>query len=345
MDRRLLLQLLASGGAMTALPASGWAQAPGQEPVGVTRHPNPRDNVTSPLATRESMLAEFEELKAAAQARRRHFCHLKQPDWPDGVQIAVNFTVDVDTQLSRRANNEPIMQLAKGEFGGRVGTRRVLDLFDRHDVVGTFFIPGRNVELYPTVIQNIAEQGHELADHMWEHYVPSDPVAARDHLLRTYDALSEVAGRPPVGTRSFYRQDLLLAMGYIYNSHGFAAPLPYLMKDGGKSLLNLAVHLAIDDAMYINFGWVGSGNPAQRLSHQELMLDIWWEAFLQQYDAGGYLNIALHPFLVGHAARIAMLDELISRMKSLPGVWFASSEDVARHCLALPSEAFICTEE
>jgi hypothetical protein len=31
--------------------------------------------------------------------------------------------------------------------------------------------------------------------------------------------------------------------------------------------------------------------------------------------------------------RIAMLDRLINRMKALPGVWFPSCEDVARHIL------------
>ena len=46
-----------------------------------------------------------------------------------------------------------------------------------------------------------------------------------------------------------------------------------------------------------------------------------------------YLNICLHPFVSGRALRIAMLDRLIARMKTLPGVWFATCEEVARHCL------------
>jgi len=345
MDRRLILKLIASGGALTAVPSSAWAQAYGKEPQRATHHPTPGSKGSLPLSTEESLMAEIEDLRAATQARRKHYCHLNQPKWPDGVKMAVNFTVDVDTVLSRRANDEPPMQLAKGEFGGRVGSWRMLELFERHGVVGTFFTPGRTVDLYPAVLREIVDQGHELADHMWEHYVPSDPVAARDHMLRTRDALTDVAGRPPVGTRSNFSQDLVLEMGYIYNSHGFSAPLPNMMVSGGRELLNLPVHLAIDDAMYFNFGWLGSGPAAQRLSEQETVLDIWWQAFLQQYKAGGYLNIALHPFLVGHAARIAMLDELINRMKSLPGVWFASSAEVANHCLALPNQAFVCTEE
>jgi peptidoglycan-N-acetylglucosamine deacetylase len=42
----------------------------------------------------------------------------------------------------------------------------------------------------------------------------------------------------------------------------------------------------------------------------------------------------VHPFVSGRALRIEMMDRLITRMKTLPGVWFATCEDVARHCLA-----------
>ena len=57
------------------------------------------------------------------------------------------------------------------------------------------------------------------------------------------------------------------------------------------------------------------------------------ERLQQQYRQGGYLNICLHPFVSGRALRVAMLDRLIARMKTLPGVWFATCEEVARHCL------------
>ena len=39
----------------------------------------------------------------------------------------------------------------------------------------------------------------------------------------------------------------------------------------------------------------------------------------------------MHPFVSGRALRIAMLDRLIGRMKALPGVWFPTCEQVARH--------------
>jgi hypothetical protein len=99
--------------------------------------------------------------------------------------------------------------------------------------------------------------------------------------------------------------------------------------------LNLPFHYAIDDAMFFSFAWLNSENDAQRMMDPEHVEEIWWAAFLQQYQQGGYLNICMHPFVSGRALRIAMLDRLIERMKRLPGVWFPTCEQVARHVLSV----------
>ena len=91
---------------------------------------------------------------------------------PPGKRIAVNFTCDFDAMLLRRLLNEPPMQLAKGEFGGRVGIWRLIELFDSHAVKATIFTPGRICELYPNALRAATKSGHEIADHMWEHHVP-----------------------------------------------------------------------------------------------------------------------------------------------------------------------------
>ena len=96
---------------------------------------------------------------------------------------------------------------------------------------------------------------------------------------------------------------------------------------------NLPFHYAIDDAMFFSFAWLSSENAAQRITDPNRVLDLWWDAFDQQYRQGGYLNICLHPFVSGRAMRIEMLDRLIARMKTRPGVWCPSCEAVARYCL------------
>lgn len=288
--------------------------------------------MSDPLDDELATLAE-----TAERVRTRHR-RIKGLAWPGGARIAVNFTADFDAMLLRRLMNEPPMQLAKGEFGGRVGIWRLIDLFDRHDIKATIFTPGRIAELYPQALRAAHRSGHEIADHMWEHHVPKDMQLELDHLTKTGAALSSITGRKPVGTRSEHSLSLLAQEGFIYFSHETADHLPYYVTDEtGTTLLNLPFHFAIDDAMFYSFAWLGSANAAQRLSDTDRVLDMWWDAFWQQYQQGGYLNICLHPFVSGRAQRIEMLDRLITRMKTLPGVWFSTCEQVARHCLAQAS--------
>jgi peptidoglycan/xylan/chitin deacetylase (PgdA/CDA1 family) len=282
----------------------------------------------------ESLTDDIAGLKAAARGYDARFARIEDLAWPKGARIAVNFTADFDAMLLRRLNNEPPMQLAKGEFGGRVGIWRLIELFDSHKVKATIFTVGRICELYPQALRAAVRSGHELADHMWEHRVPKEPELERDHLLKTRDALERIAGRRPIGSRSHHTPELLRQEGYIYNSHGAADHRPCYVLDGKGEpcLLELPFHYAIDDAMFFSFAWYASANAEQRLSDTDRVFDLWWAGFQQQYRQGGYLNICLHPFVSGRALRIAMLDRLIARMKTLPGVWFATCEEVARHC-------------
>jgi peptidoglycan/xylan/chitin deacetylase (PgdA/CDA1 family) len=251
-------------------------------------------------------------LKAkAADYGARHRV-IEKCTWPQGARIAVNFTADFDAMLLRRVLNEPPMQLAKGAFG-------------------------RICELYPQAVKAASKSGHEIADHMWEHQVPKDPALEREHLRRAKDAIEKLTGHRPVGTRSWHTRQLLLDEGYIYNSHDTPDHRPHYISepDGSKALLNLPFHYAIDDAMFFSFAWLNTENDAQRMMDPEHVEEIWWAAFLQQYQQGGYLNICMHPFVSGRALRIAMLDRLIERMKRLPGVWFPTCEQVARHVLSV----------
>jgi peptidoglycan/xylan/chitin deacetylase (PgdA/CDA1 family) len=276
---------------------------------------------------------EITSLREAAQDCTARCQRIDTLTWPDGARIAVNFTADFDAMLLRRLHNEPPMQLAKGEFGGRVGIWRLIELFNSHDIKATIFTVGRICELYPQALKAAVASGHELADHMWEHRVPKEPQLERDHLLKTAAALEKISGRRPAGSRSHYTPALLRDEGFIYNSHGAPSHRPYYVLDdkGEPCLLELPFHFAIDDAMFFSFAWYASGNAEQRLSDTDRVFDMWWTGFLQQYRQGGYLNICLHPFVSGRALRIAMLDRLITRMKTLPGVWFATCEQVARH--------------
>lgn len=256
--------------------------------------------------------------------------------YPPNIRLAVNFTIDYDAMLNRRLKQEPAMELSQGEFGGRVGVWRFLELFDRHGIRATFFTPGRIAELYPKSLREIASRGHEVANHMWEHRVPAEAELEQDHLRKATAAIAGTCGRRPVGSRSSHTPSLLIEEGYLYRSgYGdIADELPYyLLDEHGRALLNLPHNVNIDDAMYYHFSWFGSANHAQRLGDPEEVHEVFLSAFRNLYRAGTYMNICLHNFVSGRALRIALLERLIVDMKRVPGVWFATCEEVANYCL------------
>ena len=150
-------------------------------------------------AARERM----DTLVSKGTAYHERFEFIDRLTWPDGARIAVNFTADFDAMLLRRLFNEPPMQLAKGEFGGRVGVWRLIELFDSHDIKATIFTPGRICELYPRAVKAASESGHEIADHMWEHRVPKEPELERDHLRKTIAAIEKTVGKKPLKSAHF----------------------------------------------------------------------------------------------------------------------------------------------
>ena len=284
----------------------------------------------------ERAAVEIGPLRDAVRAQEKRHIRIADPRWPSGAKIAVNVTLDFDAMLLRRLLNEPPMQLAKGEFGGRVGIWRLLELFEAHAIKSTIFTPGRICELYPDSIVAAAKAGHEIADHMWEHRVPPEADIERAHLMRACEAIERLAGRLPQGTRSAHTPELLHELGMIYKSRPSSYDRPHIELNKRGSLMSLPFHYAIDDAMYFNFTWLNSENASQRVTDTDRVHDLWWSTFLHEYSTGsGYLNIVLHPFVSGRSLRIAMLDRLITSMKAMPGVWFATSEEIARHCIAL----------
>jgi hypothetical protein len=44
-----------------------------------------------------------------------------------------------------------------------------------------------------------------------------------------------------------------------------------------------------------------------------------------------FFILTMHPHVIGHRGRAAMLDRLVGYMKSRPGVWFATHEQIARY--------------
>ena len=60
--------------------------------------------------------------------------------------------------------------------------------------------------------------------------------------------------------------------------------------------------------------------------------EIFRAEFEGAYSEGGMFLLTMHPHVIGHRSRIALLDRLVLHIKNHPGVWFATHEQVARWC-------------
>jgi len=83
-------------------------------------------------------------------------------------------------------------------------TRRILDLFDRLEVRGTFFVLGEVATFYPDLVREIQARGHEVGCHGF-HHVDIDvlgPEGFRRELSEARRVLSSLLSRPPVGYRA-----------------------------------------------------------------------------------------------------------------------------------------------
>jgi len=85
-------------------------------------------------------------------------------------------------------------------------TPRLLDILRQQGIRATFFVVGRNVEAYPDIARRIVAEGHEIANHSWNH---PDLTKLGDQGMRrevedTTAVIERVAGRRPTTMRPPY---------------------------------------------------------------------------------------------------------------------------------------------
>ena len=260
--------------------------------------------------------------------------------WPDGARVAVGLSFDVDDETWWLAEgSESPAAFSQGEYGARVGLRRVLALLERRAVPASFFVPAIDTLIHEGSVEAITRGGlHEVGLHGWIHESNAslDEATERKLLRGAADTLERLAGRRPVGTRtpswdySPHTLPLARELGLLYDSSLMADDGPYeILADGRPTgIVELPVAWILDDYPYF---WMDRTEPVRPTMTPEEVLAVWRAEFDGAYDEGGLFVLTLHPHVIGHRSRIAMLDRLIMYMQSRPGVWFATHEQIARY--------------
>jgi peptidoglycan/xylan/chitin deacetylase (PgdA/CDA1 family) len=266
--------------------------------------------------------------------------------WPIGTQSAAVLSFDVDGEAgilqAHPALANRLSALAWARYGPKVGVPRILKMLQKKEVRASFFVPGYTAELYPDLIRQISDEGHEIGVHGYLHEKVSDLDAIEEEaaLVKTCTILEQITGRRPIGYRSplwdlNQRSPALLAQhGIIYDSSLMDDDTPYILPTSVGDLVEIPVHWTNDDWEQFAFHMdpaIGSGV----IETCEKAYQLWSEEFVGLYHYGGAFVLTMHPEVIGRPARVLMLERLIDFIRSHEGVWLTTCEDIARHYLSL----------
>ena len=256
--------------------------------------------------------------------------------WPNGARVAVCLTFDPDNlTIPLNAGINAPLTMSEGEYGALTGMPRILKFLERQNLPASFYVPAVSALLHPEMMQAINKSGrHEVAMHGWIHEDPhalNDPEEEWRLISQAMSTLEKVDGKRPTGNRnpswtmSAYTMGLLQKAGLLYDSSLQAMDEPHDVLIDGRStgIVELPVNWILDDAPFLP--------PYASLPSPRLVMQTFKDDFDRAYKDGTLFMLTMHPHVTGQRSRMKYLEELVVYMKSKPGVWFATADEIARY--------------
>lgn len=183
---------------------------------------------------------------------------------PPRPRLTHHFSIDVEEYFQVGALERYVPRERWTSLESRIhrSVEELLGLLDETRTRATCFTLGWIADRYPGLVRKLADAGHEVASHGWDHVrvTNQDRASFRKSVHRTKKLLEDITGAPVLGFRapSFsivpgraWALDVLLEEGYRYDSslfpvrrpdgYGYAGTPrdPYLRQCASGSLLEL----------------------------------------------------------------------------------------------------------
>lgn len=257
--------------------------------------------------------------------------------WPKDARIAVLLTFDTQGRVDHIYEPHPngktnYREVTVREYDTIEGVWRLFDVMDKHGIKGTFPTCGRTAELYPEVVKQIVQGGHEIAAHAYDHekLYTLTRTQERHVMLKTIAAIERATGIRPQGWRSPWywstssTLELNIELGLKWNSDYHNADIPYVIEWNGKRIVEIPP--SKDDWKLYDV----------RTFNGRLMLDSLKDEFEVLYreaeDKPNRFIVTLHPSISGRPEKSKYFSELIEYIRGFDHVWFARCIEVAEWC-------------
>jgi len=258
---------------------------------------------------------------------------------PNKAKIAVSFFVALEaflkhSQYRQSGDKADYASLAFGDYGGKVGIWRILDVFKKHGVKGTIDTNGLAAQKYPDAVRQLYKDGHEIVGHGWANDIPLETIDSEKEkkvIKDTLDSLASVTGARPIGWVSPGHRitdqtcKFLVEESIIWNGDLPGDDLPFHQTIEGKPLVFMP---RLDYANDLSLVFRPKNHPS-------IYFDSFKIAFDQLYAEGAagspkLVDALVHAHIGGRPNMIAFFDQCITYAKSFANVWFCTKGEIAK---------------
>jgi peptidoglycan/xylan/chitin deacetylase (PgdA/CDA1 family) len=265
--------------------------------------------------------------------------------WPGGVQAAAMISIELDAELIwlelDPTNIDRPKTLSMGTYGMQRGIYRMLSALEERKMTATFFVPGRIAETYPDIIRLVAQKGHEIALHGYEHenFGLLTAEEQRAAIKKGIDSLTALTGKRPSGFRlpegnmTPDTLSLIAEQGFLYDSSMVDSDVPYRITGlpQGLSLIEIPMCWELQDFTYFAFNFVPPFPEGEsRIASYKSVLDIWLRELEAYYEYGLCYVIKFDPQTSGGPGRITMFERVLDEIQKR-NIWLATGAEIASY--------------
>ncbi|MDE1149957.1 MAG: polysaccharide deacetylase family protein [Azospirillaceae bacterium] len=273
--------------------------------------------------------------------------------WPEGKRVALILTFNLETWDLTKDTDKPyyaggpaiLPDILPGntpdfpnytwrEYGQRVGIWRLYDLFDELGVKASCTTNAVTFERRKAMVDACLERGWELLAHNYEQgelltNFAHAPEKEREIILRSIEMYEKHVGRRPKGWLSSSLRGTLNTAG-ILAEQGFKFYCD-IMNDDQPFMIRT------DKGPIVATPYSNEINDFTFITRKNFTTDQFRDALIEELDVlyaegaktARIMNVGLHPHVSGRAHRVRALREFIQHAQSLPGVWWATREEMA----------------
>ena len=263
--------------------------------------------------------------------------------WPEGARVALWVAPNVEfyellppsnplfSAWGRVPAPPDVMSYGYRDFGNRVGFWRVLDVLDRHEIRATASLNVAVLEHFPQIARAMVERewafmGHGLYNTRFLYGIsrPNERELYRDLQARVRRATGgELRGMfGPHASLSPHTMDLLAEAGFLYSADWLVDDQPFPIATSTGRLVGIPYTFELNDGPL----FLGSFSDDEFLQRCRDQFDVLYE---EGAESGRVMCIAFHPFLLGQAHRIELLDEALTYVLGHEGVWQTTADVIA----------------